>query len=251
VNRPKPQWRRFLAEGLIIVLSILLAFGIDAWWDGLQESRRRDTLVSGLVSDFQATREQLASATVASEALVQRIGDFLSLRGSSAIPSLDSIQFLALGMGLPPPFAPGLPNYEAAVQSGEMGLLDNAGFYSALAGFEQAQEWTDRHWDLAFHYFFQGPIKNLRDRIGSIGPVMLPTGSACVGALFHPSHEAIYCPYPEDWALTAEEVVGLLNDRELYSGFEIAGNVQANYLIGLRDLDAAAERVLAALAALR
>lgn len=240
-----------MVEGLIIVLSILLAFGIDAWWDGLQESRRRHALVTGLVSDFEATRDQLERATAESAALVQRIGGFLALRGGSEIPSLDSIQFLALGMGFPPPFAPSLANYDAALQSGEMGLLASADFYSALAEFEQAQEWTDRHMDLAFYYFFQGPIKNLRDEIGSIGPVMLPSGPSCVDALFDPSHEPIYCPYPADWALTAEEVVALLDDRRLYSGFEMAGNIQANYLFGLRELDAAAARVLAALAALQ
>ncbi len=30
-------WPRILVEGVVIVGSILLAFGIDAWWDGVQE----------------------------------------------------------------------------------------------------------------------------------------------------------------------------------------------------------------------
>ncbi len=30
-------WPRILAEGVAIVLSILLAFGIQAWWEGVQE----------------------------------------------------------------------------------------------------------------------------------------------------------------------------------------------------------------------
>ena len=42
-------------------------------------------------------------------------------------------------------------------------------------------------------------------------------------------------------------VVALLDDRELYSGFETVGNVYVNYVIGFGMLDAAVERVLAAL----
>jgi hypothetical protein len=46
-------------------------------------------------------------------------------------------------------------------------------------------------------------------------------------------------------------VVALLDQRELYSGFETAGNVLADYLVGLRRLDGAAVQVLAALAAMQ
>ena len=30
-------WFRVFVEGAVIVASILLAFGIEAWWDGVQE----------------------------------------------------------------------------------------------------------------------------------------------------------------------------------------------------------------------
>ena len=36
MSRPIP-WLRVFAEGAVIVVSILLAFGIDAWWEGRQE----------------------------------------------------------------------------------------------------------------------------------------------------------------------------------------------------------------------
>ncbi len=31
------RWLRVLVEGVVIVGSILLAFGIQAWWDGRQK----------------------------------------------------------------------------------------------------------------------------------------------------------------------------------------------------------------------
>jgi hypothetical protein len=35
--KPQIPWFRVFVEGVVIVGSILLAFGIEAWWDGRQE----------------------------------------------------------------------------------------------------------------------------------------------------------------------------------------------------------------------
>ena len=100
--------------------------------------------------------------------------------------------------------------------------------------------------------FFQGPIKELRDRVGSLSPVISPAGADCVGSLYHPAQGVIYCtPYPEDWALSADEIVALLSDRKLYSGFETTGNLFVNYVFGLTMMDEAAANVSAALRSMR
>jgi hypothetical protein len=44
--------RRFVLEGLVIVSSILLAFGIDAWWDDRQEGQAFSRTLEGLGSAF-------------------------------------------------------------------------------------------------------------------------------------------------------------------------------------------------------
>jgi hypothetical protein len=56
---PRVPWVRIIAEGAAIVVSILLAFGIQAWWEGRQERRVELDILSGLRSDFEANREQL------------------------------------------------------------------------------------------------------------------------------------------------------------------------------------------------
>jgi len=38
--KPQIPWRRVFVEGGVIVGSILLAFGIDAWWERRQERER-------------------------------------------------------------------------------------------------------------------------------------------------------------------------------------------------------------------
>ena len=50
-----------LRVALVIVASILLAFGIDAWWAGRQESQRTHTVLVGLQEEFAEQRAALAA----------------------------------------------------------------------------------------------------------------------------------------------------------------------------------------------
>jgi hypothetical protein len=52
-------WSRFLIEGMVIVGSILLAFGIDAWWEGQQEATEEREVLIGLEADFVDLRDRL------------------------------------------------------------------------------------------------------------------------------------------------------------------------------------------------
>lgn len=53
-------WPRILAEGTVIVVSILLAFSIDAWWDGRQQRHNETVLLQALLDDLIEKRERLA-----------------------------------------------------------------------------------------------------------------------------------------------------------------------------------------------
>ena len=46
-------WLRILAEGSAIVVSILLAFGIQAWWEDRQERAVETALLTGLIEDLR------------------------------------------------------------------------------------------------------------------------------------------------------------------------------------------------------
>jgi hypothetical protein len=47
-------WPRVLVEGVVVVSSILLAFGIQAAWDRRGESDLREAVLLGLTADFTA-----------------------------------------------------------------------------------------------------------------------------------------------------------------------------------------------------
>ena len=50
--KPSIPWLRVFIEGVVIVGSILLAFGIDAWWDGRQEAGMERQQITALTEDF-------------------------------------------------------------------------------------------------------------------------------------------------------------------------------------------------------
>lgn len=52
-------WRRILAEGAVIVASILLALAGDAWWGGVQDRQDERALAESLLEEFLDSRPGL------------------------------------------------------------------------------------------------------------------------------------------------------------------------------------------------
>ena len=71
-------WKRLFAEGAAILISILLAFAIDAWWEERKEQREARQSLSALRDEFLAHREQLAGAISGVDARVETIATLLT-----------------------------------------------------------------------------------------------------------------------------------------------------------------------------
>lgn len=158
----KIPWRRVAAEGLVIVLSILLAFAIDAWWDRYQAGQEERLVLEGLHADFEASVDTLYSFWVASheDALTSSIelmrvgGGRERLPGDLSLPS-EAVQELVaavardwpregersvtipselLGLTLAAPsFDPALGTFESLLQSGSLTTISNPELRRALA----------------------------------------------------------------------------------------------------------------------
>ena len=59
MSKQKIPWLRISIEGVVIVGSILLAFGIDAWWGGAQQRSEEQRILSALREDFVGNRDNL------------------------------------------------------------------------------------------------------------------------------------------------------------------------------------------------
>ena len=52
-------WRRTMVESVAIILSILLAFAIDAGWDELKQVKQEKAFLVSLLSDFEEARDRI------------------------------------------------------------------------------------------------------------------------------------------------------------------------------------------------
>ena len=71
-------WSRLSLEGVVIVLSILLAFALDAAWDDRQERIRRDEYLHVLEDEFHSAAEEMADQIADHERQVADIETLLA-----------------------------------------------------------------------------------------------------------------------------------------------------------------------------
>ena len=55
-NSSRLSWARLLAEAVAIVVSILIAFGLDAWWDESREAAEERRHLVAIAADFEANQ---------------------------------------------------------------------------------------------------------------------------------------------------------------------------------------------------
>ena len=88
-------WSRLSLEGLVIVVSILLAFALDAAWDDRQENIRRDEYLSVLEDEFRAAAEEMQEQIGDHERQVRSIETMLKQLGDGQDFSANAFRSLA------------------------------------------------------------------------------------------------------------------------------------------------------------
>ena len=88
-------WPRILTEGAVIVVSILLAFWIDAWWEEQQEAAQEKVLLQSLLTDLKALHEERKDVDHYADALIEAARQLLDIaRSSEEIATDREIDFL-------------------------------------------------------------------------------------------------------------------------------------------------------------
>ena len=130
------KWRRVIAEGLIIVFSILLAFGIEAGWSQRGERQDEVDALRGLRDDFVENLDRLASARLEHAAIRDAAVLLLPMTGPVAdqrVPDL-SMDTLVMALLAAPKVLLVTATYDALIASGSIQLLQSAGLRRELAG---------------------------------------------------------------------------------------------------------------------
>lgn len=178
-----PRWRRWLVESFVIVFSILLAFGIDAWWAHREEDERRREVLNALLLEV---RENLAEldAAAARHADVAEATETLvtwSLEGVPADVPRDSLDGLLISAGWFEVFSLGSSTVEALILSGNLDLVRNDSLTMALTRWREfargAREVvaTSREFTYGRYSPWLDENTELVQILGSMGPA-LPEG---------------------------------------------------------------------------
>lgn len=128
--------KTLVVEGGAIVLSILLAFAIDAWWDERKERAEEREVIESLYIEFQANREEAAVVVAAHETAVSAVATFLAMSDDEilAMP-IAEIQSHVRYFANPRTFDAVRGTVDALASAGKLGILTDRKLREALTTF--------------------------------------------------------------------------------------------------------------------
>lgn len=130
-------WPRILAEAVVVVASILLAFGIDAWWQDRQTRFEEQQILQGLNEEFLSIHEVLERHMALHLRNLQWLEDVLFMIENG--PSNDDGEIVEAALGeMVSPMTTDLGNgtLDALLSSGRVEILMNSALRARLAAWE-------------------------------------------------------------------------------------------------------------------
>jgi len=134
-------WRSRFAEAVTITLSILVAFGIDAWWEGVQQRAQDESHLESVLRELRVTDKLLDDAIRLhqySERLAHAVLEMTSAGGSSA--PVDSLNTLIVELYNSYVINPPTGALQAAILSGAVARLPDEMLKSQLLGWDSLLE---------------------------------------------------------------------------------------------------------------
>ena len=134
------SWLSFGLEACVIVVSILLAFGIDAWWDEQKEGHREQAYLVSLRADVIATINDNDRVLARQQQEHERIlGIAEKIRAGTELPADFRTTFPTVVLP-----AESMDAYRDLVASGGTTLLSSEDVRGAMANLLQRIEYNDR-----------------------------------------------------------------------------------------------------------
>lgn len=130
----KTPWSRIILEGGAIIISILLAFSIDAWWDDRQQRASDIAHLQGVMNELRSHRTLLAEAMDSHRATVDRGYELFELLASDQSPAAkvrtaEAIDLLFNFYRINAPFG----SLQTAISSGAIARMADVDLASAIA----------------------------------------------------------------------------------------------------------------------
>lgn len=138
-DRVNSSWARVLAEGSAIVVSILLAFGIQAWWEERQERTEEAELLSRLHAEFLTNlarideRAWYVTVLHRGEELYAQIKEARKDGQETIMASGFTLRWFAYA----PTFEADTPILDGLISRGQLEIIEDRNVQSVLATWER------------------------------------------------------------------------------------------------------------------
>jgi len=138
--------RRYLAEGAAIVVSILLAFAIDASWEGWDDAQEEGRLLQALEAEFRSNQTMVTFRTEwhrdIQEALLALLSEATSPQSTTSPDSIDSLIGMASWFNNQSTFE--MSANDALVLSGKLSLVSNEGLRQRITAWNRKVAYMTR-----------------------------------------------------------------------------------------------------------
>ena len=139
--------RRSSAELALIVVGVLLAFGLEAWWSGQSEARAMTESLRAITVEFETADSVLGWLEARHRENIEQFTALSQLLGTGRLDSAeDSVLRLSEPLWRNQNFAPTMPAYAQFLAGDGLSNLDHESLRDALFEYEQRLE-TNRVWD--------------------------------------------------------------------------------------------------------
>ena len=201
-------WKRLLAEAVAIVLSILLAFAIDAWWDNRSDRHAEQVLLQRLQADFTEIQSAILMIEAEHRETSAACIALMNIPEGSPVPSTAEYdRMVALVFLTSRTFNPGMGAAAAFLNSEGAKLADNQPLADLLLSWpglveELQEEDVFLQQGLGLRW-----IPFLKSRVG-IGPYLAVYPEINVGL-----PESVANPQPRTPLIVDSELVNNVLDR--------------------------------------
>ncbi|MEP4484997.1 MAG: hypothetical protein ABJ013_05170 [Halioglobus sp.] len=201
-------WKRLLAEAVAIVLSILLAFAIDAWWDNRSDSHAEQLLLQRLQADFTDIQSAVLMVEAEHRETSAACVALMSIPEGSQVPTTPEYdRMVALVFLTSRTFNPGMGAAAAFLSSDGSNLADNEALADLLLSWSGLVEELQEEDVFLQEGLSLRWIPFLKSRV-NIGPYLAVYPETKVGL---PAH--IAQPQPRAPLIVDEELVNNVLDR--------------------------------------
>lgn len=129
-----PRPRALLAEGLVVLLSILIAFALDAAWENRELRRELDQDLASVAAEVQANIEGAEGHIALAGRIVSTSNELLAaLKASPEASTVAVVDTVVWWQAMTPTYEPSLGAIDAVIASGRMSAIEDRDLSRRLA----------------------------------------------------------------------------------------------------------------------